>query len=298
MASPARRRPENVPGDFFVDASCIDCDTCRWMAGETFDSAGDQSRVHRQPATAAERFRAELALIACPTGSIGVTEKHDLAAARDAFPIVVEGDVHHCGYHAQESFGAASYLIVRPPDRGGNVLVDVPRWNSALVRRIGELGGVRAIFLTHIDDVAEHERWAEHFCAERIMHERDAGGLRVERAVAGDEPVQLDRELVAVPTPGHTAGSVCLVFRNTAASTEAASFLFSGDHVAWSRSRGHVYAFRDACWFDWATQIRSMERLAAFDFEWILPGHGTRCRFDRAAMRDQMRRCIEWMKSR
>ncbi|XP_015064361.1 uncharacterized protein LOC107009532 [Solanum pennellii] len=26
------RRPQNVSGEFFVDHTCIDCDTCRWMA--------------------------------------------------------------------------------------------------------------------------------------------------------------------------------------------------------------------------------------------------------------------------
>jgi ferredoxin len=29
MANPGRRVPENVPGDFFVDSTCIDCDACR-----------------------------------------------------------------------------------------------------------------------------------------------------------------------------------------------------------------------------------------------------------------------------
>ncbi len=32
MADPKKRRPENAPGDFYVDAACIDCDTCRWLA--------------------------------------------------------------------------------------------------------------------------------------------------------------------------------------------------------------------------------------------------------------------------
>ena len=29
MANPRKRVPENVPGDFFVDSTCIDCDACR-----------------------------------------------------------------------------------------------------------------------------------------------------------------------------------------------------------------------------------------------------------------------------
>jgi hypothetical protein len=36
MADPARRLPENATGDFFVDATCIDCDTCRQVAPSVF----------------------------------------------------------------------------------------------------------------------------------------------------------------------------------------------------------------------------------------------------------------------
>lgn len=50
MANLNLRRPENVSGDFYVDTSCIDCDTCRWMAPEVFVEVGEQSAVHHQPA--------------------------------------------------------------------------------------------------------------------------------------------------------------------------------------------------------------------------------------------------------
>ena len=290
MASSARRLPTNVPGDFFVDQTCIDCDTCRWMAPETFDRAEEQSRVHRQPGAPAEIERARLALLACPTGSIGTEQKHDLAAARAAFPLGVAENVFHCGWHSESSFGAASYLIVRSEERGGNVLVDSPRWNRALVQRLEQLGGVRTLFLTHADDVADQARYAAHFGCTRILHAADAAGVPdVEHPIDGCEPLQLDPELRLIPTPGHTRGSTCLVYRER--------FLFSGDHLAWSASRGHVYAFRDACWYDWQEQIRSMERLARERFEWILPGHGRRCRFELPEMKAQVERCIDWMKA-
>ena len=50
-------RPENVAGDFFVDHTCIDCDTCRWMAPEVFSRIGDMSAVHHQPGDKEERLR-------------------------------------------------------------------------------------------------------------------------------------------------------------------------------------------------------------------------------------------------
>jgi len=290
MPSASRRRlTTNAPGDLFVDSSCIDCDTCRWMAPSVFDRADEQSRVHHQPSSEEERASAQLALVACPTGSIRTETKHDLAAARSAFPIPVDGDVFHCGYHSESSFGATSYLVVRPPERGGNVLVDSPRWNKSLVARLEELGGVRTLFLTHVDDVAEHARFAAHFGAERVMHAADAVA-GIERVIAGDEPVDLDPELRVIPTSGHTAGSACLLYR--------ARYLFTGDHLAWSETRGHLYAFRSATWFDWKTQIRSMERLARERFEWVLPGHGRRAHVPLPAMREEMERCVAWMKAR
>ena len=71
MADRRRGVVENVPGDFFVDETCIDCDACRQLAPEVFADAGEYSFVHEQPQTAEAGRRALRALLACPTGSIG-----------------------------------------------------------------------------------------------------------------------------------------------------------------------------------------------------------------------------------
>lgn len=34
---------------------------------------------------------------------------------------------------------------------------------------------VRAVYLTHVDDVADHERWAERLGCSRIIHEAEVG---------------------------------------------------------------------------------------------------------------------------
>ncbi len=289
MADPRRRLDDNVAGDFFVDDSCIDCGACRWIAPDAFDGAGDHSRVYRQPTDADGTRRALLALVACPTGSIGSERKHDVRAAAAAYPVPIAGDVHHCGFHSADSFGAASYLIVRPGR--GNVLVDSPRYNRGLVGRIEALGGVSLMFLTHRDDVADHQRFADHFGCERVLHRRDvsASTRMVEQQPDGDALVALDDELTMIPTPGHTRGSACLLYRDV---------LFSGDHVAYSRSMKRVYAFSGACWYDWATQIRSMERLLDHRFAHILPGHSAPCRFPAETMRVELTRCIAWMRAR
>ena len=292
MAKPSLRLDHNAPGDFYVDSSCIDCDTCRWMDPATFTRRGSHSSVARQPRTEAERRRALLALVSCPTASIGTVAKHDLAPVVAALPEPVDdagrGPVYHCGYHDESSFGAASYLVTREE---GNVLVDAPRFTRPLVRRLEELGGVHTLFLTHRDDVGDHARFAGHFGCRRVLHRRDLrpGTRDVELPVDGDESLPLDDELTVIPVPGHTEGSACLLYRDT--------WLFTGDHLAWSDALGQIVAFRRACWYDWGEVIRSSERLADFDFEWILPGHGRRCRFPRERMRRELARAIEWMRA-
>ena len=180
MADPKRRLPTNVDGDFYVDESCIDCGACRWMAPAVFDRADGASRVFAQPEGPRAQHRALQALVACPTGSIGTESRHGMRPVTESFPDPIGDGVYHCGFHDEASFGASSYLLVRPE---GNVLIDVPRFNRGLLRRIDALGGVDLMFLTHRDDVADHERFAAHFGCERIMHRRDrtTGTAGIER---------------------------------------------------------------------------------------------------------------------
>src|SRR5437868_3360639 len=263
MAQRSLRLPQNVSGDFFVDSTCIDCDACRQIAPAVFRDHGDASSVYHQPCNAADTQRALMALVACPTGSIGTEHKHDLHPATAAFPERVADNVHFCGFTSESSFGAWSYLIVRPPEQGGNVLIDSPRFASQLVHRIEELGGVRLMFLSHKDDIADHAKWAAHFSCSRVMHPDDgAARLGIEQVLEGETPVQLDAELLAIPTRGHTRGHVCLLYRD--------KFLFTGDHLAWSPERQTLIAFRDACWYSWTEQTRSMARLLDYRFEWVL----------------------------
>ena len=136
MALIKLRRAENVAGDFYVDSTCIDCDLCRQIAPETFTDAGDQSAVYRQPQTPEAEFAALKALVSCPTASIGALGKHSAKAAVAAYPEQIEDEVYFCGFASESSFGASSYLIVRPE---GNVLVDSPRFVRPLVERIEAL---------------------------------------------------------------------------------------------------------------------------------------------------------------
>ena len=283
MALLRLRRPENVTGDFFVDSSCIDCDLCRQIAPAVFVQAGDQAAVQSQPADAKTEFEALKALVTCPTASIGTLKHSPMKQAVDAFPEPIEKDVYFCGFAAESSFGASSYLIVRS---NGNVLVDSPRFAKPLVRRIEALGGVHSIFLTHRDDVADQALWAKHFHSKTIMHRDDAGRLSgaIDELVTGNDPVALSEDLQIIPTPGHTRGHMVLLYRNR--------FLFTGDHLWWSPNFNSLHASRGVCWYSWAEQIASVKKLQNFSFEWVLPGHGRRVNAPAAIMQEYLAECV------
>jgi glyoxylase-like metal-dependent hydrolase (beta-lactamase superfamily II) len=105
----------------------------------------------------------------------------------------------------------------------------------------------------------------------------------------GEEPVPLAAEFLAIPTPGHTAGHCVLLFRER--------FLFTGDHLDWDRHERRLDASYDYCWYSWPRQIESMQRLAGFPFEWVLPGHGQRVHLPRSEMQLQMEELVTRMRS-
>lgn len=124
MAQIQKRRSQNVTGDLYVDSTCIDCDTCRWMAPNIFHRDGSQSAVFAQPTQEKDRLHALQALLACPTASIGTVDKPiEIQQVQQSLPMLIAENVYHCGYHSEKSFGATSYFIQRDK---GNVLVDSP----------------------------------------------------------------------------------------------------------------------------------------------------------------------------
>ncbi len=289
MAHLAHRRSENVSGDFYVDSSCIDCDTCRWMAPTVFNRSSTQSVVYHQPADPPERLLALQALLSCPTASIGTVAKPtDIAQAQASFPTLLAENIYHCGYHSEQSYGAASYLIQLPT---GNILVDSPRFTPPLVKRIAALGGVKYLYLTHQDDVADHQKFHDHFGCTRILHQDDVnnGTQAVEEQLTGTDPVSLIPDTMIIPVPGHTRGHTVLLYKNR--------FLFTGDHLAYSDRLQHLYAFREACWYSWPEQVASLARLTHYQFSWVLPGHGRRFQTEPAAMQESLAKCLNWAKT-
>jgi glyoxylase-like metal-dependent hydrolase (beta-lactamase superfamily II)/ferredoxin len=285
MAKINLKRVENSPGNFYVDHSCIDCDTCRWLAPETFSRIGEQSAVYHQPDTEAQRKSALQALLSCPTASIGTVAKPtDIKEIQASFPLLIEDNVYYCGYHAQASFAASSYFIVREQ---GNILIDSPRFILPLVKRLEEMGGVRYMYFTHKDDIADHQKYQEYFNCERILHRDDINYKTEDIEIKLDikEPLKFDEDIIIIPVPGHTKGHTVLLYRD--------KFLFSGDHLAWSNHQQKLIAFRNHCWYSWSELVKSMHQLTNYQFQWILPGHGRRYNADYQTMQQQLKMCLE-----
>jgi ferredoxin len=218
MANPKKRVPENVPGDFFVDSTCIDCDACRQIAPSVFGEAAQTSFVKAQPISGADRRRASQALLSCPTGSIGCLGDDDPKAVIKDFPLVIEEPVYYCGFNSPKSYGGNSYFVKHA---AGNWLIDSPKFITPLVQQLESQGGISHIFLTHRDDVADARRYAEHFGGRRIIHQEELSSQPgAEVVLQGAGPWELAPGLLAIPTPGHTLGHCVLLFQER--------FLFTG----------------------------------------------------------------------
>lgn len=280
MADLKKRLDTNVPGNFFVDATCINCDTCRQLAPGSFEEVGEFSAVTTQPQEDETLHQAYQALLACPVGSIG-TERSDktrLKEAMSSFPLLLEGGVFYCGFNSEKSFGANSYFIEHPD---GNWLIDSPRYIKHLVDAFERMGGLRYIFLTHEDDVADAEKYARHFGARRIIHQADAEVMPdAEWIVDGMETVHLAPQFDLIPVPGHTPGSSALLYDQR--------FLFTGDHLWWDPDTQSLDAPTRLVWRS-RPMLQSIEKLLNYRFEWVLAGHGDRIKLSPEDMRQQLR---------
>ena len=284
MANPKKRLPTNVEGNFFVDKTCINCDTCRQLAPATFREVGEFSSVYHQPQASSHLLAAYQALLACPVRSIGTMGKNKdvLVNAQRSFPIKLSDEVYYNGFTSERSFGANSYFIEHPE---GNWLIDSPRYVPYLIDAFEQMGGIRYIFLTHEDDVADADRFARRFKSTCIIHEADQEALpEAEWIIEGSDVIHASPEFQIIPVPGHTDGSMALLYRE--------KYLFTGDHLWWDREKE---ALRMPSRLVWNAQhlLESAQRLCNFSFEWVLPGHGDRVHLPSTQMQRALKRLLE-----
>lgn len=284
MADARKRLSTNVEGNFFVDATCINCDTCRQLAPDSFEEVGEFSAVRRQPEGAIQLYKAYQALLACPTGSIGTqhSDKVLWQEAKAGFPLPLEGGVYYCGFNSEKSFGANSYFVTHPD---GNWLVDSPRYIRHLVEVFQRMGGLRYIFLTHEDDVADAAKYAAHFRSIRIIHRADADAMPDAEWIVDIENRQaIGSDFEIIHVPGHTPGSQALLYKSR--------FLFTGDHLWWDPAERRLAAPRQLVW-NQDHLLASIAKLADVRFEWVLAGHGHRVHLPAEEMQRRLRDLIE-----
>lgn len=264
MADYLKKVIENVDGEFYVDTTCIDCGTCRHLAPAVYHPADNYSYVAKQPETEKEMQRSLMALLACPTGSIGTVEPQpELKAVRKELPLQLTEDVWYLGFTSSKSYGASSYFLKHPQ---GNWLVDSPKYLPVLVEFIETQGGIDTIFLTHRDDVAEAHQYAVKFGAKRVIHKADLKAQpEAEIVLEGEEAIDFQEGFKIIPVPGHSPGSCCLLVDE--------KYLFSGDHCWWNPKKQQLGTPTYIYW-DKEKMAASHEKLMTYPFDWVFPGHG------------------------
>ncbi|WP_413100486.1 4Fe-4S domain-containing protein [Streptomyces sp. Inha503] len=270
--------------DWYVDQRCTNCDVARQFAPELISEVGGRSEVVRQPRDEADTRRLHAAVFACPTRSIRPASGQP-DRALDPFPMPLDDGVLICGHNSQHTAGANSYLLPRPS--GTAMMIDTPRWSRELAGRYAASGPVTDVLLTHRDHAAHGRRYADHFGARLWIHEGDLDAAPdADQVIRGLEPVEIGPGVIAHPLPGHTLGSVLYLADDR--------YCFSGDSVYWSRALGDLAVAESVTWHSIEELAASLARVAGrLRFEWILPGHGDRCRLDADDMSRRLRALAE-----
>lgn len=266
MARIGDRHPDGAPGDWFVDTHCFDCDAARNVAPGLIirNQADGVSLFAHQPETPEEIEMAWRAVQVCPTRSVG-----HVSLKRPESPVFPEdlGDgVFRLGNNSKDSFGAHSYLVQRAT---GNLMIDGPRWTRDVYGPLDEMGGIAHVLLSHRDDVADAQRYAERYGARVWIHEDDASAAPFATdIIRGEDNTDVSADVVAIPVPGHTKGSVLYLVDG--------HLLFSGDSLSWHPEHENLMGFRRACWYSWDAQMESLGRFGESElrFDRLFCGHG------------------------
>mmetsp|Transcript_2415 Transcript_2415/g.3569 ORF Transcript_2415/g.3569 Transcript_2415/m.3569 type:complete len:435 (-) Transcript_2415:11-1315(-) len=251
---------------------------------------------------------------------------HHDAATKTTTSTIPSGDeksansisnVFNVGYHNEESFGATPYLMKAKVD--GNfvwIMVDSPRYGKAALDAVTLITGPEGpsyLFLTHVDDTAGHEKWAEEFPKmKRIFHLGDGGSHNW----VGDRSLETDVEILLPPPEGssppdddeeatpfhayhmdgtslskgwyqdfledasnevvilHTPGhSPGSITLLKKASSNVPGIIFTGDHYAYSTRTSRMSGF-PRYGNNLSLQAKSLERLLHIEWDVVAPGHG------------------------
>jgi glyoxylase-like metal-dependent hydrolase (beta-lactamase superfamily II) len=205
------------------------------------------------------------------------------------------------GIHQVDGINGNCFIIVRD----GLTLIDtgMPRNGAKIVNYIQDIlkrkpTDIKTIVLTHfhIDHVGDAGDLKKLSGAKVAIHEADAdfvAGRKTQPVpkgvmgpifkiliplVFGSRPVEPDIQLkdgdtiaglTVIHTPGHTPGSICLL-------DPASKILFAGDLLRFNGSKIEIGPSS----LDSGEVQRSVNKIAAIDFDIMLPGHGIPLRPD------------------
>lgn len=284
-----------APGRFTILPSCINCGASREVAPDLVHRGAEHHEFFRQPQTTAEWEAAWRAVHVCPVAAVryeGDKSAPDFHPAGDVFPHQLAEAVWRLGYAAESTFGAHAYAA---RTAAGLVMIDGPRRSGRLRAWLREQGGLAHVLLTHGDDVGDAEAYARESGARVWIHEADREAAPFATDVMSGETTRIADGLTAIHLPGHTRGSVLFHLRSGVHA--AAPVLFSGDTIAWDRTRRRLIALRDACWYDWDVLKDSLREFAAsgYEFAHCFAGHGGSVSADVETMRVALAALIERM---
>jgi glyoxylase-like metal-dependent hydrolase (beta-lactamase superfamily II) len=213
--------------------------------------------------------------------------------------------VYWLGHHNEASFGATPYLLettVGVNSAPIHVMIDTPKYSISSVKAVERITGPKGpdyLFLTHVDDTADHGKWVDHYqgTLKRVFHAGDLGRhnwlgdqslAKVEQllplvpangasltAYSLDGTILTDNWLtsnkdsvVILHTPGHSPGSITLWDRHQ-------GILFTGDTYAWTtREGGHMSGF-PRYGYDLRQQADTLRKLVELPgWTMVAPGHG------------------------
>jgi glyoxylase-like metal-dependent hydrolase (beta-lactamase superfamily II)/ferredoxin len=302
--------------------------------------------VHHQPETLDEIEHARAALAACPVAAIRVetlaerrhrastpeqkqlieddwTEQEESLVRKMAIdparnglpkpfpkPLLGLPNAYWVGHHNERSFGGVPYLFqASVAGKSKWILVDTPKYSKSSLDAIVSVTGPEGpdyLFLTHVDDTADHGKWASHFPSlQRIFHDGDLGEhnwlgdetladveILLSKQPRSDETVltayqidgtilsekwqdTLEDDVVILHTPGHSPGSICLYWRsNKLSKDQHDGVVFTGDTYGYTtRNGGQMTAF-PRYGNNLRTLANSLTGLLSLDWHTIAPGHG------------------------
>lgn len=172
---------------------------------------------------------------------------------------------------------AHAYLLIR--DEGNILFYSTgrealePVADEEDLDRIAELGGIGHMLVGHWHEASPSvQRIKERFGATVVCHAREAAAFEKESGVAADQTFW-NRQTVAgnveaIPTPGHTVGSVCYLYR----SPHERTYLFTGDTIVPNKEGWAARAFEDDP--DQSTLGKSLDLLRDLEPDAVLAAGG------------------------